>query len=144
PGNPPPSGAWWIVIMDYSDLGTALGYHDLTPQGLPLGKVFVQNAKLNGQQWTVLLSHEILEMLSDPFINLTALAPSTSGIYLFAYENCDACQSDETGYLIEDQLVSDFCLPAWFDATQFGGPGPFDFRRLMNSPFELLPGGYAM
>jgi hypothetical protein len=144
PGNPPPSGAWWIVIMDYSDLGSALGYHDLTSQGLPMGKVFVENAKLSGQKWTVLFSHEILEMLSDPFINLTALAPSLSGIYLFAYENCDACQSDKTGYMIADQLVSNFCLPAWFDANQFGRPGPFDFRRLMKSPFELLPGGYAM
>src|SRR5262249_4109120 len=54
------------------------------------------------------------------------------------------CQSDKVGYLIGDQLVSNFCFPAWFDATQFGRPGPFDFRRLMKSPFELLPGGYAM
>jgi len=144
PGEPPPTGAWWIVIMDNSDLGNALGYHDLTSQGQPLGKVFVETAKQNGQAWTVLFSHEILEMLSDPFICLTALAPTAFGLYLYAYENCDACQSDETGYKIGDHLVSDFCFPSWFDANKFGSAGPFDHLRLMSSPFELLHGGYAM
>jgi hypothetical protein len=144
PGGSPPTGAWWIVIMDNSDLGSALGYHDLTSQGLPLGKVFVETSQRTGQKWTVLLSHEILEMLSDPFICLTALAPSLFGIYLYAYENCDACQSENFGYMIGDQLVSDFCLPAWFDANQFGGVGPFDFKHYIKRPFELLAGGYAM
>src|SRR5262245_37343881 len=55
-GKPPPTGAWWIVIMDNSDLGSALGYHDLTSQGLPLGKVFAETAQEVGEQWTVLLS----------------------------------------------------------------------------------------
>ena len=144
PGGSPPTGAWWIVIMDNSDLGSALGYHDLTSQGLPLGKVFVETSQRTGQKWTVLLSHEILEMLSDPFICLTALAPSLFGTYLYAYENCDACQSENFGYMIGDQLVSDFCLPAWFDANQFGGGGPFDFKHYIKQPFELLAGGYAM
>jgi hypothetical protein len=143
-GERPPTGAWWIVILDNSDLGGALGYHDLTSQGLPLGKVFVETARKSGQSWTVLFSHEVLEMLADPFICLTALAPTMFGIYLYAYENCDACQSEQTGYKIGDQLVSDFCLPAWFDAGQLGTAGPFDHLRLMKRPFELLPGGYAM
>jgi len=144
PGNPPPTGAWWIVIMDNSDFGSALGYHDLTSQGLPLGKVFVETAKKSGQAWTVLFSHEILEMLSDPFICLTALLPTAYGLYLYAYENCDACQSDQVGYQIGEQLVSDFCLPDWFDANKCGAAGPFDFLRKTKQPFELLPGGYAM
>jgi len=144
PGNPPPTGAGWIVIMDGSDFGSALGYHDLTSQGLPLGKVFVETAKKTGESWTVLFSHEVLEMLSDPFIFLTALAPTVFGLYLYAYENCDACQSEKFGYKIGDQLVSDFCLPAWFDANRIDSIGPFDFGRHMKQPFELLPDGYAM
>ena len=144
PGNPPPTGAWWIVIMDGSDFGSALGYHDLTSQGLPLGKVFVETAKKTGESWTVLFSHEVLEMLSDPFIFLTALAPTVFGLYLYAYENCDACQSEKFGYKIGDQLVSDFCLPAWFDANRIDSIGPFDFGRHMKQPYELLPDGYAM
>jgi hypothetical protein len=144
PDNPPPTDAWWIVLLDNADFGSVLGYHDLTAQGFPLGKVFVEVAKKTGQSWTVLFSHEVLEMLSDPFICLTALAPTTFGLYLYAYENCDACQSDETGYKIGDHLVSDFCFPTWFDASKVGSGGSFDYLRLMTKPFELLEGGYAM
>ena len=140
----PPTGAWWIVIMDDSDLGSVLGYHDLTSQGLPLGKVFVEAAKKIGQNWTLLFSHEVLEMLSDPFICLTAPNPTVLGLYLYAYENCDPCQSDKTAYKIGDQLVSNFCFPAWFDASKAGTAGPFDCLRIMTKPFELLAGGYAM
>ena len=39
-GTPAPAGTWWLVILDDSDQAGALGYHDLTPDGLPIGKVF--------------------------------------------------------------------------------------------------------
>ena len=43
-GNaPPPDGTWWLAILDDSDQAGALGYHDLTPDGLPIGKVFRQD-----------------------------------------------------------------------------------------------------
>lgn len=144
PGDAPPPDAWWVVIVDDSDIGNALGYHDLTSSGLPIGKVFVENARKADQVWTVLFSHEILEMLADPFIYLSAVVPSAIGIWLYAYENCDACQSDEFGYKIGDQLLSDFCFPAWFNANKFGDNGPFDFGRHIKQPFQLLPNGYAM
>lgn len=144
PGTLPPAGAWWVVALDNSDLGNALGYHDLTPQGLPIAKVFVATSLQAGQDWTVLFSHEILEMLSDPYIYLAALMPTAQGVLLYAYENCDACQSDASGYKIGGRLVSDFCTPAWFDANKVGTSGPFDFRKLIAQPFELLAGGYAM
>ena len=144
PGTLPPTGAWWVVALDNSDLGNALGYHDLTSQGLPIAKVFIETARQAGQDWTVLFSHEILEMLSDPYIYLTAQITTPQGVLLYAYENCDACQSDASGYKIGGRLVSDFCTPAWFDAGKVGTSGPFDFRKQMSQPFQLLPGGYAM
>jgi hypothetical protein len=144
PGALPPAGAWWVVALDNSDLGNALGYHDLTSEGLPIAKVFIETSRQAGQDWTVLFSHEILEMLSDPYISLTALVPTAQGMLLYAYENCDACQSDASGYKIGGRLVSDFCTPAWFDANKAGTSGPFDFRKLITQPFELLAGGYAM
>src|SRR5438093_5436244 len=39
-GSKPPSGSWWLTILDNSDQAGALGYHDVTKEGLPLGKVF--------------------------------------------------------------------------------------------------------
>jgi hypothetical protein len=35
-GTPAPAGTWQLVILDDSDQAGALGYHDLTPDGLPL------------------------------------------------------------------------------------------------------------
>ena len=33
-------GAWAMAFLDDADVAHALGYHDLTPDGLPLSKVF--------------------------------------------------------------------------------------------------------
>jgi hypothetical protein len=66
--------------------------HDTTPDGLPLGKVFAGTDKAFGTQWTVTASHELLEMLGDPAINLTALSMTPFEIaqnvvgQLYAYE----------------------------------------------------------
>src|SRR5258708_5261525 len=92
-GESPDPGAWWLVILDTSDAAGALGYHDLTNEGLPLGKVFAKSDIDLGYAWTVTASHELLEMLGDPDINLTAFVEYTdkSGI-LYAYEVCDACE----------------------------------------------------
>src|SRR5438876_10422189 len=38
-GSHPLPTAWQLVILDNSDQAGALGYHDVTAQGLPLGKV---------------------------------------------------------------------------------------------------------
>jgi hypothetical protein len=143
PGERPPTGAWWLIILDNSDLGSALGYHDLTTNGQPLAKVFAGTAKQAGQAWTTLFSHEVLEMLADPYINLTAFAPTPSGNLLYAYENCDACQSDRYGYMIDDQLVSDFVYPSWFNPAP-AASAQFDFGRQIARPFQLLAGGYTM
>ena len=62
----PPPGTWWLSILDDSDQAGALGYHDLTPDGLPLGKVFAATDLKYGSQWSVTASHELLEMLADP------------------------------------------------------------------------------
>src|SRR5882724_10615097 len=55
-------GAWQVIILDNSDQAGALGYHDLTSDGLPIGKVFAKTDKDNGLSWSVTASHELLEM----------------------------------------------------------------------------------
>ena len=59
----PPKEAWWLMVLDNSDQAGVLGYHDITPQALPLGKAFVQTTKEIGHFPSVTLSHELLEML---------------------------------------------------------------------------------
>ena len=70
-GATPPAGTWWLVILDDSDQAGALGYHDLTPDALPMGKVFAGTDLKLGYTWSITASHELLEMLADPNINLT-------------------------------------------------------------------------
>jgi hypothetical protein len=142
-GSAPPAGSWWLVILDNADQAGALGYHDITDEGLPLGKAFAGTDKRYGTEWTVTASHELLEMLGDPDINLTAFVEDskTSG-RLFAYEVADACEADEFGYVIDGVLVSDFVYPSWFESFWKPGSTQFDYCKKIQEPFELLPGGY--
>jgi hypothetical protein len=141
-GNPKPN-TWWLVILDTSDQAGALGYHDLTQEGLPLGKVFAQSDLDAGTSWTVTASHELLEMLVDPDINLTVFVqPSATAGTLYAYEVCDACEADGYGYTIGKTLVSDFVYPAWFESFRTPHSTKFDRQGKITQPFQLLSGGY--
>ena len=145
-GNQPPLDAWQLVIFDTSDQAGALGYHDLTNMGLPMGKIFAGTDKKYNSSWTVTASHELLEMLGDPDVNLCAVAEGQDQTtLLYAYEVCDACESDQFGYTIhaggQDILVSDFVDPAWFETIVYPN-AQFDYQRKITAPFQLLPGGY--
>jgi len=135
-GQNPPPGSWWLVFLDSSDVAGALGYHDLTSEGLPLGKVFAGTDLQYGNLPSVTASHELLEMLGDPYCGNC----DQSGNLLYAHEVSDACESDDLGYFIGAQVkVSDFVFPAWFSAA---GQGKMDYAGHITKPFELAPGGY--
>jgi hypothetical protein len=139
----PEPGSWWLVILDDSDQAGALGYHDLTTEGLPIGKVFAHSDLTAGLQWSVTASHELLEMLGDPDINLTAFVqPDATSGTLYAYEVCDSCEADQYGYAIDSVTVSDFVYPPWFESFRSPGSIQFDHGKHITAPFQLLPGGY--
>ena len=129
-------GWWQIVIIDNPDLAGALGYHELSSQGTPLGKVFAKLDIDYGQAWTVTFSHELLEMLADPWINW--MAEGEDG-QIYALEVADPVEADELGYSIDGVLVSDFVTPGWFEHTQ---NDRVDFKQRIHNRLELAPGGY--
>src|SRR5437879_13594501 len=45
-------GAWAMAFLEDADVANALGYHDLTPDGLPLSKVSAQCTRSTGTQAT--------------------------------------------------------------------------------------------
>jgi len=140
----PPGSSWWVVILDNSDQAGQLACHDLTAAHLPLGKVFAGTDDVYKHTWSVSASHELLEMLVDPWINLTVFwqpEDKTGELYAYAYEICDPVESDQWGYKIDGTLVSDFVYPAWFDYNSPPGT-QLDYRRHMNRPLEPLAGGY--
>ncbi len=142
-GQKPNPGEWWLVILDDADQAGALGYHDVTDEGQPLGKVFARTTRIDGGNWTVTASHELLEMLGDPEINLTVFVQDDnhSG-RLYAYEVCDACEDDQFGYTIDGVLVSDFVYPAWFESFRKKNSTQFDFKNHISEPLQLIKGGY--
>lgn len=140
PSKIAPPNTWQLVVLDDSDQADALGYHELTAGGLPLGKVFARSDQQAGTSWTVTASHELLEMLADPDIELAAEFDSADGsISFYSYECADAVEADNLGYRIGGVLVSDFVFPSWF---QPAAPGPRDLVGAVKSSFELAPGGY--
>src|SRR5947199_6176754 len=111
--------AWAIAFLDDADVANALGYHDLTPDGLPLSKVFVKSTINVGQKVSVTACHELAEMLVDPAINLAAAGPGNA---FYAYETADAVE--EVEITIDGVAMSDFAYPAWFEAVREAGTAP--------------------
>jgi len=130
------AGWWQIVVTDDPDQAGALGYHELTNAGAPLGKVFAALDIESGSSWSVTLSHELLEMLGDPWINWCAESPDGK---LFALEVCDAVEADHLGYEIDGVMLSDFITPSWFEPTE---ADRVDFMKRISKQLELAPGGY--
>lgn len=93
-----PANTWGLGVFENTDQAGDLGYHDLTKDGTPLGKVFAGTDIASGSSWTVTASHEALEMLADPDINLYALWQNGWELVFYAYEVCDSCNSDADGY----------------------------------------------
>ena len=54
-------GAWALAFLDRADVANALGYHDLTPDGLPLSKVFVQTTLAAKQKVSVMTAERTTE-----------------------------------------------------------------------------------
>jgi hypothetical protein len=135
-----PIEAYLLGVFDDADQAGALGYHDLGRGGQPLGKVFAKTTQVYGGNWTVTFSHELLEMLADPNINLVAFDEDAGRAYM--YEVCDAVEADDLGYSIDGVTVSDFVVPGWFEPLHVGKHEKFAFHSKVDGPFKLLPGGY--
>lgn len=136
-GTPIPPGAWRCLFLDDSDQAGALGYHELTPDNLPLMKIFVRDILADRLSWTVTASHEVIETLGDPMINQTVQAEGVE----YARELCDAPEDDRFSYNVSGHHLSAFVTPAWFKSD---GVAPFTFPPIsqISGPFMLADGGY--
>jgi hypothetical protein len=136
-----PVGYWPVVIRD--DIGiAALGVH-LTRDGTaPFALVTYRP-----EDWTITLSHEIIELVVDPFARNLIQGPSpeqeeSGDTALFLAEICDPCQGfpeSRIHYLVNGIEMSDFVTPEYYTSN---GPGRYSFNGLLTQPRSLLPGGY--
>ncbi len=133
-------GAWAIVFLDDADAANALGYHELTPDGLPIAKVFVRTIRSAGEPVSITASHELVEMLVDPAINLYSAGPDPKSMY--AYESADPVE--EEVFDVNGFPMSDFVYPSYFEDFHKPGSTKFDHLGKLSRPFQLLPGGYQI
>lgn len=132
--------AWAMVFLDDADQPDALAYHDLTPEGLPLAKVFVRTTLKNKDLVSVSASHELVEMLVDPAINLLTTGPDPKIIY--AYESADPVE--QLSFDVNGIPLSDFVYPAYFETFHKPGSVRFDYLNKVKKPFQILSGGYQI
>lgn len=149
-GMKPPVGAYHVILLDDADQAGALGWHDDEAGGkIPYSEVFVKTSRSDGADPAEVLSHEVIEMLCDPFVDPTSPRKTINprDNYYYIIEACDAVQG--CGYDVGAPegrkcgvTVADFCTPAWWTMDSAHSEGPFSFRNSVDKPFKLAPQGY--
>jgi hypothetical protein len=140
-----PKEAYEIVVFDKardaSDAGY-LGYH-FSPDGNPVATIFALEDMNDDGTISDTLSHEILEMLVDPAVNLYAYRPGhgTRPARGYFYEVCDPVQCIK--YEIDGILVTNFVYPEWYEYIWPEGSRKFDHLGRLTKPFQVLKGCYA-
>lgn len=145
-GLPDLRGDAVLYLWDQVDVPGALGYHDMNARGIPFGFVFTQLAESLGEKWSVTLSHEALELIADPLVNLLVAGPhpAEDRMVFHWYEMSDAVQNET--YLCDNVTVSNFLLPLYFTPdAEPGGRNDFLGRAhggATLASFGVNPGGY--
>ena len=130
---------WQLIVVDDADVAGALGYHETTKNGTPIGYCFAKTTLKYGGLLSVTFSHELLELLADPEINQCVF--DQSGSKMYALEVCDACEDDSLAYDIDGVKVSDFVMPNfWLSSTP--PHAPTSFTGALKKALEIAPGGY--
>lgn len=143
-----------ISIKDNPDPGDegALGYHTMT-HDLQWGIIFAKPVLDSGGVVNLdpsnvytstvasVLSHEVLELIADPYVNAWIEGPRRKEGYLYALEVCDPVEADQ--YTIGNVAVSNFILPEWGN-EETDVKTDYDFMKCLNKPFSMTHGGYMV
>src|SRR5436190_6789385 len=126
---------YWIATVCY---GTPEGSGHRDADGRPAA--FIEWT----ENWSLTASHEILEMLADPWGKRLIAGPSVKpdqGRVEYLVEICDPCQSSECAYTVNGEIVSDFYTPDFFNPISAEGVR-YSFSGKISAPRQVLRGGY--
>jgi hypothetical protein len=131
-----PLGYWPVIIMDKIDDPDLAGYHD-DKNHQPYALVEYSRS------WTLTCSHEICEMLVDPYGNKmkSGLSPNGKERVHYLVEVCDPCEDSRYAYFINGFLVSDFYTPEYFDGDG-SDTTKYSFTGAIKKPRQVLRNGY--
>lgn len=135
-----PLGYWPMIVKDNIGFPGAAGIH-LDKDGQPYALITSSN---DNDIWSLTASHELLEMLVDPFGNQLEEGDSPKpdqGRVQFLVEVCDPSEAAQYAYTVNGVLVSDFYTPRYFDPV--ASPAiRYSFTNSIKEPRDVLPGGY--
>jgi len=135
-----PLGYWPLLVMDDIGQEGAAGVH-LDKDNQPFALI---TASSDLDTWSLTASHEMMEMLVDPFGNrlMAGDSPKTDqGRVEFLVEVSDPSEATEFAYSVNGILVSDFYTPNYFDPVTAPGVR-YSFTGAITEPRQVLPGGY--
>jgi len=127
---------YWIVTLCYSVPEGSGGHRDA--DGRPAA--FVEWT----DNWSLTASHEVLEMLADPWGKRLVAGPSIKpgqGRVEYLIEVSDPCQSMDCAYAVNGETMSDFYTPRFFDPVVADGVR-YSFSGKITEPRQVLKGGY--
>jgi hypothetical protein len=132
-----PVGYWPMIVR--TDIGQpgAAGIH-LDKNGQPLALIEMSDS------WSLTASHEMLEMLADPFGKRMVPGKSPKrgqGRVEYLLEVCDPPEAAEFGYTVNDILMSDFLTPHFYDPVHTAATR-YSFTGAITRPRTILRGGY--
>lgn len=134
-----PIDYWPMIVRD--DIGyNAAGIH-LDRNGQPFALI---SSSASIDEWSLTASHEMCEMLVDPFGNRLVAGDSQKpgqGRVNFLVEVCDPSEGASYAYSVNGVLVSDFYTPHFFDPVAASGVR-YSFTGAVTAPRTILPGGY--
>jgi hypothetical protein len=130
------SPEYTALLVDDFERGRMSGLHLNAFTRQPFALVEASDA------WSVTMSHEVLEMIADPFGNRLVAAshprdPDVRVKYLL--EVCDPCQA--MWYPVNGVPVADFYTPRYLDPVDVD-VGRYSFTGALEHPLHILPGGY--
>jgi hypothetical protein len=132
-----PIGYWPMIVEIDIDTPGAAGVHE-DKDGQPFALIAMSDS------WSLTASHEMLEMLADPFGKrvMPGRSPKRGqGRVEFLVEVCDPSEADQFAYTVNDILVSDFYTPHFFDPHKAEGVR-YSFTGALTKPRQVLKGGY--
>jgi hypothetical protein len=137
-----PPNTWPVVIRD--DIGISeAGVHWNETRDKPFALVTFREGDRPEEGWQPTVSHEVLEMLADPFSKEFRTGPSLrpgQGPVEYLVEVCDPCQAPDYVYWVDDIPVSDFVLPSYYAGFTSGN---YSYAGHLTKPRDVLPGGYV-
>jgi hypothetical protein len=131
-------GKWAMVFVDHADHARALARHDLTPDGLPMARVFVKTTLANNNLVSVAATHELVEMLVDPAINLVTMRSRSKLVY--QYETADPVE--DLHFPVNGIPMTNFVYPTYFEEFHKPRSVKFDHLSVLDKPFQIHAGGY--